>query len=250
MGFPEKIMGIALPAFCNFNPKKVQIGLAVSTVVMLVVLIICFATFGWVVDHTTASCDTSLSESKCSGFGTVDLTGDAKDEGRTMAGLGAMCFIFLFLDLIVLVILLLGKFATHNKIFLIAGLACTGLAWLFLTAGWGRFADSKGGFDDSPDYGASFGFTVIVWLYLFPYAFFWFWLFNAGNDAQSDSAQAAHDGEPNNDAYSGEPASYTVNNGGTVASQPSDPASTQSVGPDGIVPIPPPPVSKPDETQA
>merc|ERR1712166_1018744 len=98
-------MGIQLPAFLNFSPKKVQIGLAISTSVMLVILIICFATFGWIVDYSNFKCNTSLQEADCNG-GKVDLAGNTKDEGNTMAGLGAVAWIFLFINLVILVIML------------------------------------------------------------------------------------------------------------------------------------------------
>jgi len=204
-------MGIQLPAFLNFSPKKVQIGLAISTSVMLVILIICFATFGWIVDYSNFKCNTSLQEADCNG-GKVDLAGNTKDEGNTMAGLGAVAWIFLFINLVILVIMLLGKFASAKNPMLIAALGSTALAWIFLTAGWGRFADSKGGFKGSVDFGASFAFVIIIWLCLFPYAFFWFLLFNSSNDAASDQ-QAQADGTPDANAYSdGSTPSYTTNN--------------------------------------
>eukprot|EP00657_Telonema_sp_P-1_P005577 TRINITY_DN2303_c0_g1_i1.p1 TRINITY_DN2303_c0_g1~~TRINITY_DN2303_c0_g1_i1.p1 ORF type:complete len:195 (+),score=63.47 TRINITY_DN2303_c0_g1_i1:154-738(+) len=172
---------VNLPAFCQFSPKKVQIGMLISTVTILVILIICFATFGWI---DSGGVTTSLQEAKGSGQ-TVDLKGDAKDAAHAMAGLGAIAWICLFLDLIILVILLMNKFQSYKNHMLIAGMALTGLAWLFLTAGWGHYSDSKGGAKEygikDPDYGASFAFTVIMWLCLFPYAFFWFWLWNSSN---------------------------------------------------------------------
>jgi hypothetical protein len=212
-------MGINLPSFCNFKPKTVQIGLTISTVTMMVVLIICYSTFGWIDDDGYT---TSLKEQKVGGH-TSDLTGDAKTEADTMAGLGAMAFIFLFLDLVILVILLLDKFSSYKNLMVIGGLVCTGLAWLFLTAGWGRFADSNGGASSSVDFGASFAFTVITWLCLFPYAFFWFWLWNNSNDAESDT-QAQADGTPAAEQYAGSGApSFTANNAGaTSTAQPAD----------------------------
>merc|ERR1711934_52440 len=204
--------GIQLPAALeSIDIKKIKIGLIVATVTMLVILIICYATFGWLVDYTSAKCSTSLSESKCSGS-TNKLSGKLKDEGETMAGLGAMAWIFMFVNLIILVILILGKLQSYQKIMLIAGMALVGLTWLFLTAGWGRFADSNGGGEGSVDFGASFAFTVITWLCLFPYGFFWFLLFNRSNDADSDKAnqpQAQVDGTPDQSAYNDAP-TYTV----------------------------------------
>lgn len=242
-------MGIALPAFCAFSPKKVQIGLTASTVIIMVILIICFATYGWIVDYSSLKCDYSLSKFKCSGGFSGKLESKAKKEGETMAGLGATAFIFLFINLCILVVLLLNKFATFQKQMLIAAMASTGLVWLFLTAGWGRYADSKGGNDGSVDFGASFAFTVIMWLCLFPYAFFWFWLFNAGNDETSDQAQA--DGTPDNNQYNAEAGapsytSYTANNAGATSTDKEEapaPAGTEQSQP------PQPPTTGGEEVQ-
>jgi hypothetical protein len=245
-------MGIALPAFCNFSPKKVQIGLAASTVVIMVILIICFATYGWVVGWSSNKCDLSLQKAKCNGF-EFKLNDKSKKEGETMAGLGATAFIFLFINLCILVILLLNKFVTFQKHMLIGGMAFTALAWLFLTAGWGRYADSKAGLDGSVDYGASFAFTVIMWLCLFPYAFFWFWLFNAGNDEKSDQAQA--DGTPDQQQYhseTGAPSftSYTANNAGATTPEVDEkaPAGDESQPPQP--PQPAPAAADPADTRA
>eukprot|EP00658_Telonema_sp_P-2_P000833 TRINITY_DN102_c0_g1_i2.p2 TRINITY_DN102_c0_g1~~TRINITY_DN102_c0_g1_i2.p2 ORF type:complete len:146 (+),score=40.66 TRINITY_DN102_c0_g1_i2:251-688(+) len=111
-------------------------------------------------------------------------------------------------------------------------MVCVGMAWLFLTAGWGHYSDKKGGLTGSVDYGASFAFTVIMWLCLFPYAFFWFWLFNAGNDAESDQ-QAQQEGTPSGENYAPDPAvpTYTKENAGDQQHGALEPAGQQASAP-------------------
>merc|ERR1711907_509258 len=96
-----------------------------------------------------------------------------------MAGLGSMCVIFLFVNLVINIIMLTQKLTQFYNYMAIAALVLCLLTWIFLTAGWGHYADKKGGISPgSVDYGASFAFTIIVWLGLFPYSFFWFLLWN------------------------------------------------------------------------
>ena len=101
--------------FPKLRPDKVNIGLAVATATMLMILIICFATFGWVVDYSTLSCDFSLEEMKCDGH-TFELDGDLKDTADVMIGMGAMSFIFLFINLCmnVVISLKLKKFTVRR----------------------------------------------------------------------------------------------------------------------------------------
>merc|ERR1712072_1555503 len=155
---------VAVPEILNWDAKKTKIGLLVSASLLLIVMLICLATYGWL-SYTVLGidCKTSLSEVDCDGFSSQDLKDGPKDEGETMAGLGAMAFIFLLIQF--------NKIP--QKILLIAGLASLGLSWLFLTAGWCRFVDSEGGctgtYDYNCDYGASFAFIVLSWLCYFPF---------------------------------------------------------------------------------
>merc|ERR1712072_1116456 len=178
---------VAVPEILNWDAKKTKIGLLVSASLLLIVMLICLATYGWL-SYTVLGidCKTSLSEVDCDGFSSQDLKDGPKDEGETMAGLGAMAFIFLFINLIVLIFLL------------IAGLASLGLSWLFLTAGWCRFVDSEGGctgtYDYNCDYGASFAFIVLSWLCYFPFIFVWLLLANKLNSEEAPPADKVPDG--------------------------------------------------------
>jgi len=229
--------GLELPAILKtIDIKKIQIGLIASCATMLIILIICFATYGWL------SCDgglkTSLSEYKTKG-GSGKLSGKFKDEGETMAGLGAMAWIFMLISGVLAFLImqqLCGAGGNLRKYYLMGGLASVGLCWLFLTAGWGRFADTKGGSSSGCDFGASFAFTVIIWLCLFPYAFFWFLLFARANDETSEDGasgeggqQAQPDGEPDQQAYA---PSYTAHNAGQDGAA-AAPASEPPVAPAG-----------------
>lgn len=173
----------------------------------------------------TGGCTTSLKEVKCDS-GTADLDGDAKDAADVMAGCGAMAWLFLLASGIIALLIMrqcLGAGGDKRPFFMYGGLASVGLTWLFLTAGWGNFADSKGGYKDvsgvDPDFGASFAFTVIVWLCLFVYGFLWFLLYARANDAKPEGEevpdpQAQADGQPEASAYA---PSYTANNAGAAA---------------------------------
>ena len=73
-----------------------------------------------------------------------------------MAGLGAMCVIFLVVNLCINIVMIIDKFRNLYKYFAIAALVLCFLTWLFLTAGWGHYADKKGGVPSGDvDYGAS-----------------------------------------------------------------------------------------------
>lgn len=212
--------GLELPAILKtIDIKKIQIGLIASCVTMLVILIICYSTYGWL--SCSGGLKTSLTEYK-SDLGSGKLSGKSKDEGQTMAGLGAMAWLFMLASGILCVFVMqqiCGAGGQLRKYYLIGGLVSVALCWLFLTAGWGRFADTKGGADGwSCDFGASFAFTVITWLCLFPYAFFWFLLFARANDEcgaegtpAEGAAQAQPDGEPDQASYA---PSYTAHNAG------------------------------------
>jgi len=95
---------------------------------MLIILIICFATYGWL------SCDggrkTSLSEYKTKG-GSGKLSGKFKDEGETMAGLGAMAWIFMLISGVLAFLImqqLCGAGGNLRKYYLMGGLASVGPA--------------------------------------------------------------------------------------------------------------------------
>merc|ERR1711865_283880 len=145
------------------------------------------------------TCDFSLKEYTCSNnFDGADLTGDPKDVANVMAGLGAMCIIFLFIIMLVNVLILINKLTNLWNILTIVALVLVLLTWIFLTAGWGHYAAKKGGSpsgNDDVDYGASFAFTIIVWLCLFPFAFFWVCLWNQVRNPSDADAPAAEQEE-------------------------------------------------------
>jgi len=122
-----------------------------------------------------------------------------------------------------------GDESAHKcrKWYLIAGLVSVALAWLFLTAGFGRYANEKGGAGDfDPDFGASFAFTVIMWLVLFPYAFLWVMLFMRKNDTGAGAdTQAEEDGKPDQNVYT---PSYSVQNAGATATGAKKPAAANA----------------------
>jgi hypothetical protein len=195
------------------NHRCINIGLAVTTASTLIILIICFSTFGWVVDYY--SCDFSLQEAKCD-TGTSDLTGDSKKAADVMIGMGSMCFIFLFINLCINVVIALEKFTRFYPYMTLAGVALCVLTWIFMVAGWGHYADKKGGTPGgSVDYGASFAFVVLIWLGLFPYTFFWLVLasMKIGDGPDPNAPQPdPNAGEPNSSEYPSAGPVYTSDN--------------------------------------
>lgn len=244
----------------KFPFRKVNLGLLISTAIMLIILITCFCTFGWVVDYkpystecgncfgsssgpckaadyvcsalvggacspgttlcgvqtdTSGSCDFSLEEAKCDG-GTSDLDGDFKKAADVMIGLGAMCWIFLFINLLINIVIQIEKFTSFYRYMTIAGMVLCAVTWLFLTCGWGHYADKKGGVPSGDvDYGASFVFVIFIWLALFPYTFFWVILWNSLAEPD-DNAPVPDEkvSEPNSAEYpSAAPAEQKEQNG-------------------------------------
>lgn len=147
-------------------------------------------------------CDFSLEEMKCDG-GTYDLDGDYKSAADVMIGLGAMSWIFIFINLLINIVVLVERFTSFNKIMTLVGLVLSCVTWLFLTCGWGHYADKKGGVPSGDvDYGASFVFVILLWLALFPYIFFWLvlWISVAEPDANAPEADPKSS-EPNSSEY-------------------------------------------------
>jgi len=151
---------------------------------------------------TSQSCDFSLEEMKCDG-GTTDLKGDAKSAADVMAGLGAMCWIFLFINVLINIVILVEKFTSFNKIMTLVGLVLSCVTWLFLTCGWGHYADKKGGVPSGDvDYGASFAFVILLWLALFPYIFFWLVLWISVAEPEANAPEVdSKSSEPNSSEY-------------------------------------------------
>lgn len=151
---------------------------------------------------TSQSCDFSLEEAKCDS-GTSDLDGDFKSAADVMAGLGSMCWIFLFINLLINIVILVEKFTSFNKIMTLVGLVLSCVTWLFLTCGWGHYADKKGGVPSGDvDYGASFAFVILLWLALFPYIFFWLVLWISVAEPEANAPEVdSKSSEPNSSEY-------------------------------------------------
>ena len=149
------------------------------------------------------SCDFSLQTIKCDGSvslqyrgvtfnggSTVDLKDDRKQAADTMIALGSMCIIFLFVNLCINIVILVDKFSKYHNYMGIAAMVLCLVAWIFLMAGWAHYADKKGGVPfGSVSYGASFAFSIIIWLALFPYSFFWLVLWNQIDEPDSEAHQ-------------------------------------------------------------
>jgi len=184
-----------------FQIKNVNLGLGATAILFLVIEIICMATHGWVVDY--AGCDYSLKDAEC-GSANFDLTGDAKTAADAMGGLGSMAILCWILNLTINCLIFFAPCGMTKwfKIMTIAGLISCAVSWFFLTCAWGTYSDKKGGVDGSPDYGASFAFTILIWLALWPYAFFWVVLWNqVASNNDEHQPQVDNDGQPTSTAY-------------------------------------------------
>jgi len=182
-----------------FNHVKVNLGLGISGATMVVIMIICMATHGWVVDWSNLNCDFSLQEAKC-GTSTFDLKGDTKDAADAMAGLGSVALLALVFNFVVNCIILSKKCVRFYKIMVIGAMISCFVCWFFLTCGWGQYADKKGGTSGggSVSYGASFAFIILIWLALWPYAFFWVVLFKMVSRPEEDGHEPQVDTDAEN----------------------------------------------------
>lgn len=155
------------------------------------------------------SCDFSLQTVTCDGSvnlqyrsvsvgGTLDLKDARKQAGDTMIALGSMCIIFLCVNLCINIVILVDKFSKYQNYMGIAAMVLCLVSWIFLMSGWAHYADTFG----SVSYGASFAFSIIIWLALFPYTFFWLVLWNQIDEPENEGCDGSDMGsQPNSGNY-------------------------------------------------